>query len=75
MWAFRCPFSLTYVTASYGCCYCYSCNTRIEKEEVAATQKHKKPTSKRNPRNSKLGRRETRKNLPLSTLNNKEQFF
>jgi hypothetical protein len=40
------------------------------KEEITIIQEHKKRASKRNPRNSKLGRREIRKNLLLSTLNN-----
>jgi hypothetical protein len=53
---FQCPFSLAYVVASYGCSCC-SCNTKIKKEkEVASTQEHKKPASKRNPRNSKPGK-------------------
>jgi hypothetical protein len=50
---FRCPFSLTYIVASYGCCCsCCSCNTRVEKEEeeVATIQEHKKPINKRNPK-------------------------
>jgi len=67
---FQCPFSLTYVVASYGCCCsCCSCSTKVKKKKrtkksetqetkkkkkVATTQEHKKPTSKRNPRNSKL---------------------
>jgi hypothetical protein len=48
--ACMCPFSLTYVAASYGyCCSCCSCSTWVKKEnEVAAIQEHKKPTSKRN---------------------------
>jgi hypothetical protein len=52
---FRCPFSLAYVDASYGYCYsCCSCSTKVEKEkEVATIQEHKKPSSKRNPKNSK----------------------
>jgi hypothetical protein len=51
----RCPFSLVYVATSYGCCYfCCSCSIKVEKEEVAVTQEHKKPISKRNQRNSKL---------------------
>jgi len=33
-----------------------SCSTRVEKEEVAAIQEHKKQASKKNPRNSKLGK-------------------
>jgi hypothetical protein len=45
---FRCPFSFAYVVASYGCCSCCSCHTKVEKKEVAATQEHKKPTSKKN---------------------------
>jgi hypothetical protein len=73
---FRCPFSFIYVVASYGCCCCCCCcYIRVEKEEVVATQEHKKPSSKRNPRNSKPGRRKTRKNLRLSTLSDREQFF
>jgi hypothetical protein len=55
---FWCPFSLSYVVASYGCyCSCCNYNIRVEKEkEVATIQEHKKPTSKRNPRNSKAGK-------------------
>jgi hypothetical protein len=49
-------FSLAYVVASYGYCSCCRCNTKVEKEEVTTTQEHKKPTSKRNLRNSKPGR-------------------
>jgi hypothetical protein len=51
-------FSLAYIVASYGCCCsCYNYNTRVEKEkEVTTTQEHKQPASKRNPRNSKLGK-------------------
>jgi hypothetical protein len=53
---FWCPFSLTYIVANYGrCCSCCNYNTRVEKlKEAATTQEHKKPTSKRNLRNSKL---------------------
>jgi hypothetical protein len=53
---FWCPFSLAYIVVSYGYCYsCYSCSTKVKDEkEVATTQKHKKPASKRNPINSKL---------------------
>jgi len=71
-----CPFSFAYVVTNYGCC-CSYCNysTRVEKEEVVIIQEHKKPTSKRNPRNSKLKRRKTRKNLPFLTLSEREQFF
>jgi hypothetical protein len=74
---FWCPFSLVYAVASYVCCCsCCSSSTIIEKEEeIAATQEHKKPTSKRNPRNLKPKRRETKKNLPLSILSDKEQFL
>jgi hypothetical protein len=55
--------------------YC-SYSIRVEKEEeVTSTQEHKKPVSKINPRNLKPRRKETRKNLSLLTLNNKEQFF
>jgi hypothetical protein len=45
-------------TASYGCsCSCCNCSAIVEKEEkVAETQEYKKPASKRNPRNSKLGK-------------------
>jgi len=41
--------------ASYGCCCSFgSYSTRVKKEEeIIITQEHKKPTSKRNPRNSK----------------------
>jgi hypothetical protein len=48
-----CPFSLTYTIASYGFCYFFcSCNIRVKEEKkVVAIQEHKKPTSKRNPRN------------------------
>ncbi len=55
---FPCPFPLAYIATSYGYyCSCCSCNTKVEKEnEVIATQEHKKPTSKRNPRNSKPGK-------------------
>ncbi len=54
---FQCFLSLAYVVANYG--YCYSCCSyiiRIGEKKVVATQEHKKPTSKRNPRNSKLGK-------------------
>jgi hypothetical protein len=56
---FRCFFSFIYIITNYGCCcYCCSYNTRVEKEEeVLITEEHKKPANKRNPRNSKLGRR------------------
>jgi hypothetical protein len=54
---FRCPFSFADAVVSYGyCCSCYSCSTKIEKEKELTTQEHKKPTSKRNPRNSKPGK-------------------
>ncbi len=55
---FRCPFSLAYVTTSYGCyCSYCTCSIRVEKkEEITTTQEHKKPTSKKNPRNSKPGK-------------------
>jgi hypothetical protein len=68
------PFSLAYVTTSYGyCCSYYTCSIRVEKEkEVATTEEHKKPASKRNPRNSKPRRRKTNKNMMLSTLNDKK---
>jgi hypothetical protein len=48
-------FSLACAAANYGCyCSCYSYSTKVKKEkEVAITQEHKKPASKRNPRNSK----------------------
>jgi hypothetical protein len=57
-------------------CCSYSIKVKEEEEkEVATIQKHNKSTSKRNLRNSKLRRRETMKNLLLSTLNNREHFF
>jgi hypothetical protein len=67
-------FYLTYTTASYSCCCsCCSCSTRVEKEEeVTPIQEHKKPGSKINPRNSKPRRSKIKKNLPLSTLNDRE---
>jgi hypothetical protein len=71
------PFSLAYTIANYGyCCSYCSYSTKVEKEEeIVATQEHNKPTSKRNPRNSKPGRKKSRKNLPLSTLRDRKQFF
>jgi hypothetical protein len=71
---FRCPFSLAYIVVSYGYCWSYcSYGTKVEKEEeVTATQEHKKPASKRNLRNSKSRRREPKKKLMFSTLNNKK---
>jgi hypothetical protein len=49
---FQCPFSLAYTIVNYGYyCSCCSYKTKVEEEkEVAATQEHKKPTSKRNPK-------------------------
>jgi uncharacterized ion transporter superfamily protein YfcC len=53
--------------------FCYSYSTKVEKEEeVSTTQEYKKPVSKRNLRNSKLGGRKTMKNLSLSTLSDRE---
>jgi hypothetical protein len=52
---FRCRFSFVYAIANYGCYYsCYSYSIKVKKEEVTSTQEHKKPTSKRNQKNSKL---------------------
>jgi len=55
---FRCAFSFAYAITNYGCCCsCCSCNTKVEKNKIITTiQEHKKPTSKRNPTNSKLGK-------------------
>jgi hypothetical protein len=52
---FSVSLSLAYTVVSYGCCCsCCNCSTIVEKEEEVITiQEHKKPTSKRNPRNSK----------------------
>jgi hypothetical protein len=56
--------------------FCYSCSTRVEKEqEKITTQEQKKLANKRNPRNSMPGRRKTKKNLSLSTLSDIEEFF
>ncbi len=71
------PFSLVYAIASYGCCCsCCSCSTRVEKEkEVVATQEHKKPSRKRKPKKLKVRKEKGQENLPLSTLNDRKQFF
>jgi hypothetical protein len=46
---FWCPFSFAYVVASYGCCSCCSCNTKVvEEKDVTTTQEHKKLANKRN---------------------------
>jgi hypothetical protein len=74
---FTLSFSFSYATTSYGCCFsCYSCSTKVEKEEeVATTQEHNKSTNKRNQKNSKSGRRKIGNNLSFSTLSDKEQIF
>jgi hypothetical protein len=60
-------FSLAYVVASYGCyCSYCRCSTKVEKK-IIIIQKHKKPTNKKKPKKLKA-----KKNLPLSTLSDKE---
>jgi len=68
---FRCPFSLTYIVANYGCCSYCSYNTWVEKEKSSSTNSRTQETSKQ----KKPKKFKTRKNLPLSTLNNKKRFF
>ncbi len=46
-----------------------------KKKKSSNNSRTQKPASKRNSINSKPGRRETRKNLSLSTLSDREEFF
>jgi hypothetical protein len=68
---FQCPFSFAYIVINFGCCCsCCSYSTKIkEGKKVVAIQEHKKPTSK------KCQEFKAKKKLPLSTLNDREQFF
>jgi hypothetical protein len=64
------PRPLAYTIANYDYyCFCCSYSTKVEKKKVATIQKHKKPTRKK-PKKLKA-----KKDMPLSTLSDKERFF
>jgi hypothetical protein len=46
-----------------------------KRRKSSSNSRTQKPTSKKNPKNSKPRRKEIRKNLLLSKLNDREQFF
>jgi hypothetical protein len=67
---FQCPFSLTYAAASYGCCSCCSCSTGVEKKSSSSNSRTQETNKQKKPKKFKA-----KKNLPLSTLSDRKQFF
>ncbi len=69
---FQCPFSLTYVVASYGCCCsCCSCSTKVFKKKRSSNNSRTQETNKQ----KKPKKLKAKKNLPFSTLSDREEFF